>query len=415
MSKMMKQVGSWMSSHLLFLLILLAVVPSILKVVHYSLVEDYAGWWPTYNYLVGYETGFGGRKLIGTLFGWIMPDYIEPCHIRMFILPANLLMLMLFAWFVYRASSLMANKRFPLLLFVAVYAVSPFSIMGFVDTKQSLGFMDAYQLVLTMVWLLLYMRRREGAFYYVATLLIVVVCLLIHHTFLCTLFPLFISLFVYDIMSDNGNWRRKLLYYASVSGVIALLFFAMWRFSRMNVEFDVLYDRLCHKADTAVLPDKSGLWFLYYMSNGENVHSNHDLLPLRYVEFLYTVVLLFPLYMVLYYPWMSAARKAESMCARLRYRAVYLSVTLLSLPIFIVATDYTRWWLGFCFSMFAVTMVAVHIGDEGIIQRLKAMFSFARRRWWLAIVAIIYLAQFSALDFRGLKQAIELRMWLGPQ
>ncbi|MBP5545672.1 MAG: hypothetical protein J6X59_00110, partial [Bacteroidales bacterium] len=74
----------------IFIVAFLAMLPSFLYAFVIAFDTDWRQWLPTFNYFVGYETGFGGRKLIGTLFNWLFPGTITPAHIRSFILTANI-------------------------------------------------------------------------------------------------------------------------------------------------------------------------------------------------------------------------------------------------------------------------------------------------------------------------------------
>ena len=399
---------------LVLLAALLAVVPSFLYAVVIAFDTDWSRWLPSYNYFVGYETGFGGRKLIGTLFGLVYPGVVTPDHVRVFILTANLLMLALLCLFFYRSLTKRGELSMGAVVLAVLYAVGPFSLMAYVRTPLSMGFMETYQLVLVLAWLLLYLWRRNGWTYYAVTLLVAMLGILIHHTFCCTLLPGMVALCLMDCFAKPVVDWRKLVGYGVVTTVVAVLFVMLWWRGGMNVDMGTLLASIKER-DAGVEPDnESGLWLLYYATNEENMRFNWVEFPYKYAEFGLSLVLLSPLLCMMIYPWASAARRAESAGRRWLYRTVYLLVALLTLPVFIVATDHSRWWIGYFFSMTVATLGTYAVGDRLMAERLQAMWDFLKRHWWVGAALVVYAAQLCMIDYRGLKQAVEFRWMIWP-
>ena len=76
-------------------------VPSIVYCVMQLIKGNWLGNYSLYYY-VGYETGFGGRKLLGTICSLFFPEHITAHFMWGVILCAVCVMIALFVWFVTR-------------------------------------------------------------------------------------------------------------------------------------------------------------------------------------------------------------------------------------------------------------------------------------------------------------------------
>lgn len=356
---------------------------------------------PAINYFVGYETGFGGRKLIGTLFGWMLPDYTTAADLLPIVLTANILLAILFILLVWKAAPSINRSTLPFLAVTAVYLVSPYGFTKWFIPELSPLFMETYQMLLVLAWALLFVCCRHKWFYYPATVLVALMGCLIHHTFCCTMFPLMAALFVYDILDgDHPHWG-KAAFYGGLCAIMLALFVAIWRFGGMNVDMETLCHRLSQRIDPAIIGgwEEGGLgWktadFFYYMTNDENRAMNVEIFRQRYVDLIFSLLLMSPMLAMFWYPWLSAARRASSSWARWRYLLVFLAATLLTIPIFFMATDYGRWWFCYFLCQFILLAVMTAIGDRPVTEAMGRLWAFARRFWLLAIAIVIFLAFF---------------------
>lgn len=91
-------------------------------------------------YFIGYETGFGGRKLIGSLFSLFLPDYVQHRHIGPIVFMAFLLLAFLFIILVFRTMKLKDLKSSPAaqstLCFLAIYLFSPIRFLVLLDNVR---------------------------------------------------------------------------------------------------------------------------------------------------------------------------------------------------------------------------------------------------------------------------------------
>lgn len=407
----MKQLLS--NKYSLLSLLLVAMMPSAATAVYYAFHDHWCDYWPTFNYFIGYEYGFGGRKLIGTLLGPLMPEMVTAKHIRMFVLPANLLMLFGTAWVVWRALADRGVQAVPVALLLALYAANPFSLFAYVHTHLSMCFMETYQLLLVLLWLALYVKRRSTWYYYLATPLVAILGCLIHHTFCCTLLPLMIGLVLFDTFQNGRLHRGRGTFYAVSLLLLLALFVALWLFSGMNIGQEELYARIAARANQDVLPDRDGLRMLYFLSNAEN--SAGAFTAARAWQFAVELLLMLPLMALLASPWVVAARQTYDRIERLRYW-LPLAAQLLVVPVFFMATDYSRWWVCWTFSLAMMPMAAFATGDKGMSVALQTLWQWMKRRWYLPLMLAIYLMQLHNSDrqfFDGMKESADLISFIG--
>ncbi len=407
----MKQLLS--NKYSLLALLLVAMMPSAATAVYYAFHDHWCDYWPTFNYFIGYEYGFGGRKLIGTLLGSLMPEMVTAKHIRMFVLPANLLMLFGTAWVVWRALADRGVQAVPVALLLALYAANPFSLFAYVHTHLSMCFMETYQLLLVLLWLALYVKCRGTWYYYLATPLVAILGCLIHHTFCCTLLPLMIGLVLFDTFQNGRLHRGRGTFYAVSLLLLLALFVALWLFSGMNIGQEELYARIAARANQDVLPDRDGLRMLYFLSNAEN--SAGAFTAARAWQFAVELLLMLPLLVLLATPWVVAARQTYDRIERLRYW-LPLAAQLLVVPVFFMATDYSRWWVCWTFSLAMMPMAAFATGDKGMSVALQTLWQWMKRRWYLPLMLAIYLMQLHNSDrqfFDGMKESADLIGFIG--
>ncbi len=407
----MKQLLS--NKYSLLALLLVAMMPSAATAVYYAFHDHWCDYWPTFNYFIGYEYGFGGRKLIGTLLGPLMPEMVTAKHIRMFVLPANLLMLFGTAWVVWRALADRGVQAVPVALLLAPYAANPFSLFAYVHTHLSMCFMETYQLLLVLLWLALYVKRRSTWYYYLATPLVAILGCLIHHTFCCTLLPLMIGLVLFDTFQNGRLHRGRGTFYAVSLLLLLALFVALWLFSGMNIGQEELYARIAARANQDVLPDRDGLRMLYFLSNAEN--SAGAFTASRAWQFAVELLFMLPLLVLLATPWVVAARQTYDRIERLRYW-LPLAAQLLVVPVFFMATDYSRWWVCWTFSLAMMPMAAFATGDKGMSVALQTLWQWMKLRWYLPLMLAIYLMQLHNSDrqfFDGMKESADLISFIG--
>lgn len=400
------------------LLLLAALVPTLFAVIDYGYSCNNGSMGTSAYYFVGYETGFGGRKLLGTIYGLLLPDFVRWTHLRPFIIGINMLMLLLFAGFAIQTLRRLQDDRLAVPL-MAVYLATPFSILGWVHSTMSLYFTETYTLALTLAWLMLYVACPRRWWYYLLTAAIAVTACLIHHTFCCTFFPLMAALMLYDSLPEGRiDWRRAVPY-GLICATLGALLAIIWFCSHMNINYDELHNSIVARTSEDAYCRGSMIKDYFYLSTGDGYNragfTEWETGVMRLpMEFVLTLAMLLPALAVLAWPWVAAGRKAGS--GRWRYWGVLAADVAMTLPMFVMATDYGRWWTALCFTLFALPLAVAARGDKAMREALMDMYDYFRRHLLLAAVIVVYLLQLHphpTFPYFGMQQAMRLRELMG--
>jgi len=396
-----------------FIILAIAFIPALINVVTlaYGHVRNYG--WNILYYSVGYETGFGGRKLLGTFCHLILPDFVKLRHIRTMVIAINFIMVILFVLFVGKCFE-KNNNKIAVSIVTILYVIGPFSIISFMNTGLSVAFIETYQIALTLLWLIIWINHRGNWPFYIATLLISATCCLLHHTFCCTLFPLYVGLFAYDIISRNKINKKNLIGYGAICCILLGLLISIWQFSHMTINIDQLNEWLKeHVAVDIYEGGRDGQTPYYYMTNNENRAWGAKALTLKYLygELLWSLILMSPLLIIIYYPWFRASLTAPTRLLSWRYRLVWILITIITLPIFFMATDYNRWFVGFFLSMFSVTIAVLSNNDRILFAAVLKMVRWFKKYPIFLLSIILYISSLHStpsLNNYGLEEAIKL-------
>jgi hypothetical protein len=351
-------------------------------------------------YFIGYETGFGGRKLIGSLFSLFLPDYVQHRHIAPVVFMAFILLAIMFVVLVCRTIKLKDLKSSSasqsILVFLAIYLISTYSIFGFIE--QCAGFIDVFLYLLTLAFVFIYIKYRGKWFYYFSTTLIVLAGCLIHHIFCCLFSPLFFALFINEVYSNNQLHVKEFVVYGIITLMLIILFCLIWFFSS-PVDIDAVYEQVCSRTNGVCFKEKIVFQWLYG-SNHENYLSMWEQgnFPLRYHQFLPVIVLMSPIIALFCSPWIMAITKAVKGIQRRKYLLMFLAQNLLFLPIFVIATDYFRWWYAWFFCQIVMMLTMYKIKDTFFSTQMQIVFSVLKRNWIMTLLLIVYIWSISMGD-----------------
>lgn len=399
---------SWLQRYHVALITALALLPALAKCIVYAYSFPFGSDPISFYYFIGLDTGFGGRKLMGTLCQWVLPNYVEHRHLRLLVITSNALMLGLFVWMTHKSINRNLRESLPLAAMLLVYMLSPFSLANWVDSRLSVGFMETYMMVLTLVWLLLYLRWRGQWHFYLSTLIIAAAGIMIHHSYACLFFPLMVALFIYDTLEENGiNWKKGVAY-GGICLALLVLFVCIWKFHHMNIDMETLYADIRQRAaPDACEWNKDELHIRYYISQSENraMAFGHTH---RYPELALSMLMLAPIFVVFYWPWVRAYKSSHNW----RYLLMPLSITMLVLPSFFMITDYSRLWTAWFFMLILALMTLTALKDHALQTALKDMLQLGKKHWWLATMLLVYAFQLHVLGYDGLREAIEWRRFV---
>lgn len=389
----------------------LAMIPTVVSLVNQAYATNIGSHWGSYYYFIGYDTGFGGRKLLGTVMGFLLPGYVTYSEIRPIILGVSLLMLFLMLLWVWKVSKAESSRLLiPLLL---LYFVGPFSLCQWVLSGLSMQYMETYMIVLTLAWLFVFVNMQRRWYYYFITLVITLVGVLLHHTFCCTFFPIFVALFCYDSLRGGRLDIVKISIYGFICLINSILLLIIWKFSHMNLSIEELQVQLQARAshDACLHTAPYMLDWMYFKTNSANYNqASAGHLGRQFMfDFAISVVFLLPMILVFAWPWVYAAAKAKTKIVGWGYRLMAIIPIAMTIPIFFIAFDYTRWLVAYFFGGVCLPMVAVAKGDQMITESLERLRNFCRRHPWAVAALVVWSAQLSFDGFFGLRDAIVVR------
>lgn len=397
------RIGALLSSYKMPIMLVLLFIPQLVQMVTFSL-GDITSIYHNY-YFVGYETGFGGRKLLGTIFGWFFSGYVGHGKLLPVIWGINAVFIGLLCWLFQECKSGFNGKgNFAIELIVVVWMVSPFSILRYVRDGMSVQYIDIYNMSLTLVFVLLFLYRRGRVSYYLCTLLIALAGILIHHVFLFLFFPLFLSLFIYDCWDGHRVNIVKSLWYGVILLLVVFVVAAIWRFGHMNIGLDSLYSSIVDRTPSGIIKRDGGyaLNILYYASQEENIASNAEILPIMYrIHLPVTILVMIPMLLLLWAPFLLAMNSCSG-GARWRYFFVWASSAFGTLPVFFIAIDYGRWLYSYFFVQVILLIVLSQLKDSVFARGVGVFGKWLRNHPCLVAMIIIYMASLAASHVFGL-------------
>ncbi|MCR4658693.1 MAG: hypothetical protein K5650_00150 [Bacteroidales bacterium] len=344
-------------------------------------------------YFVGYSTGFGARKLLGTLFTVLLPDYATHKHLVPYIWGALLMVFLLFAFYfsrTFKGTNLSSNRNaLPFFLATTVYLASSYSLLS---CYTLVWYADIWLYLLTLVFISLFARFRSKGLWPVAYGVIVLTACLVHHIFCCLFFPLFVALFIHEILDGDKLVVKNLLAYGGIIAAVGALFVCLWSFSSMNIGFEELSSELKQRADD-VCDSNPWLLNLLYGSSADNYHTmwTEGQFPTRYYQFPFLLLLLSPLIAIFVSPWIMCVRHAKNRVRKAKYLLMLCVPTVMFLPVFAVATDYGRWMMAWFFCQALLLLTMYRIGDVHIIAAMRTLFNWCRHHMVVAILLVAYI------------------------
>jgi CDP-diglyceride synthetase len=151
----------------------------------------------------------------------------------------------------------------------------------------------------------------------------------------------------------------------------------------------------------------------YYQTNAENRAAIAHVLSwgYRYGELIWSLLLMSPLLIAVYYPWIRASHTAPTKLSAWRYRLVWILITIITIPVFCFAIDYSRWLVCFFFSMFASTIAVLTIRDKNLTAAVLRMNRYFKAHPIAIISLVIYMLGMHITPYSnqyGLKEGIDL-------
>lgn len=383
----MKKVFDFCECYFVQIFVLILCIPALMHM-RIGDVNSYH----IFFYFIDYSTGFGGKKLLGEFCSFWFPQRVGSQQFIPLIIIVNTLMVGLFIWFCGKCLSRNPQSKIPLLVFIAMYLLSPFSFIMLIYMTSRVDF---YLATTTLVFLYLFINHRGTWYYYLLTFAILCTACLIHHIFCNIFFPLVFALFIYDIFSDTRHTARNMAYYSAITFSVFLLFFAIVMFSTMNIDFESLYNNLQDRIteSTSALSMKNALYYEFYAKLPEHyIAYVQPVWKYNIVRFMLTIVFLSPLLFLFWAPWILAIRHAADKRERWCYILMQVSIHLIYLPAYLMAIDYDRWNCAYCFTQFCLTLLLYYIDTRTFVVQVERVIDVLKKHFVVVLLMIIYLS-----------------------
>jgi len=303
-------------------------------------------------------------------------------------------MIFLFAWFCNKCLSLNSDTKKPLLVFLTVYLLSPFSFNMLIYMSSRVDFFLA---TAVLIFLYLFIRHRGTWYYYCFTLIILCIACLLHHIFCNIFFPVIFASFIYDIFTDEKQLKKKLLFYSIITFSLAALFFAIILFSHMNIDFETIYYNLKERSTTTTtaLLQKNALYYEYYAKLPEHyIAYVQPIWKYNIARFVLTAVFLSPLLLLFWTPWILAIRHSADRMEKWCYLLIQISVHAIFLPAYMMAVDYDRWNCAYCFTQFCLALLLYYYNTNTFATQANRIICYLKKHFVIALLIVIYISSF---------------------
>lgn len=342
-------------------------------------------------YVIGYNTGFGGRKLVGTVVNYIFqtPTIGRICNVVNVI---NITVCFLFSLLCNNYLQVMrkyGEGHFAAALYlVALYMLCPAAIM-FLLVFPNYGRLDILLYLACLVFCVCFKARNNNRLmYFVVISILICLCILAHHIFVTTYFSFFVALAIYDIWGKGFN---KYLFRAyTVIGLLCIaLFFIIIKMSTMNVPLDAA----THLAPNIELSRKF-VCFGYYAHITDHIEQYIlTKYPRLIAGFTFTTILLAPLFFAFSMIWRRLYLLVETRDAKILIRGM-LCAFLLFVPAFFVTVDYPRWFGAFIFTQFLLIAYLTCYGENEFEKMKDIIISLLSKHKFYATALLLYCSLF---------------------
>lgn len=361
------------------------------------------------SYVIDYNTGFGGRKLIATIVSSIfkVPTLAQ---IRIFAYVIVFFICMIFAWLSNQYSKHLYKHHgekglLTSLFIIALYLLCPASIM-YLLKYPNLGRLDIYLFVSCLIFCILFYHRKKNRFvYFTLTTILFVAAILIHHVFVATYMSFFASLIIYDIWSNGFN-RRLFGAYLGLACLSLTIFVSIITNSYMNLSLD---EAINYNPNFEL--SRKFVCFEYYAHISD--HIEQYVIPkitrLR-AGFILTNIFLLPLILFFAKLWVNLYKNLKTKVQR-RLLCGMQCCFLLFIPAFCITVDYPRWFGAFFALQFL--LLAYFTFDKHTIfcELFYILQNFLQKNIIFVVFLLVYCSLleyfYSDTYFQGVEMIIE--------
>lgn len=354
------------------------------------------------NWFVGYEFGFISRGLIGAVMN-ICFNYIEQYALFIVIFAVLSIMYFLAVHLICKVIHKTDEPvKFVVVFLAFLYTVSPAGL-AYLFQAINFGRFDMFLIIITFILIILIYKFDN--FYLVPLLCIIAIC--IHQVFIFLYFPAVFMLMIYKYISSQKKSRAQLITIV----LTAIITCAVFLMVQLNGKID---NASLHQVEL-VMGKKTNVYIfsmpieLEYFTPIWIHQKNMPHYPLHYrlIGLAGVGVFLSPLMYLLGRIWKNAIRNAKE--NKTIYLFMSVGCVLATIPVYILAIDWGRWFAGTIMMQFVLIFALTHIKDKGMTASLNNMFEHMKKNYGLYIFIFVLTASigyFVAADFIPLQQDI---------
>lgn len=361
------------------------------------------------SYVIDYNTGFGGRKLIATIVSAIF-SVPTLAQIRLFAYVVSIFICLIFAWL----SNLYGKHLYKChgekglqtsLFIIALYLLCPASIM-YLLKYPNLGRLDIYLYASCLIFcILFYNRKKNRLAFFALTTILFISAIVIHHVFVATYMSFFAALIIYDIWSEGFN-KKLFWYYLGLACFSVIVFVSIITNSSMNLCLDEAI-----KYNPNFELSRKFVCFEYYAHISDHIEQYviPKLARLR-AGFILTTIFLLPLILFIVKIWINLYKKLNTIVQRRLLLGMHCSF-LLFIPAFCITVDYPRWFGAFFALQFLLLAYFTFDKQSIFYEFFNILQVFLRKNIILVILLLVYCSLleyfYSDTYFQGVEMIIE--------
>lgn len=355
-------------------------------------------------YALDYSYGFGSRLMIGSILHVFTGEFISVTQAYYFVVAALVLLCLLLAVFVgmiYRKASDGPVKNAVLFLIVC-YLASPAS-PAYLWTDENMGRLDTYLFINTLVLAFVYFKVKNISAKYILFLVVGIFTISVHQVYFFLFFPSLLIMLIQD-MWESGFQKRQLFYSLGTACVLGIVFLYM------QFGSGIYYDdpgklREALQSTTDLYIDNAPLEAEYFWTIRDHFYTN-QLPELRTrVRFgIITVAMLTPIWAVYLAVWIHAIRNNKAQ----KYKYMLMLLTNVAyVPVFVLMTDWGRWFAAFFVVQFLNLMVLCYVNDRGIQEGMAFLGKTVRLYPALFLLIPLYVNSFEKFEGINVLQQVQ--------
>ena len=163
----------------------------------------------------------------------------------------------------------------------------------------------------------------------------------------------------------------------------------------MNIDFESLYCYLQERStdSTTALSLKAPLYYEFYAKLPEHyIAYVQPVLKYNVARFVLTIIVLSPLLLLFWVPWILAIRHSSDKREKWCYILMQLFIHLIILPAYLMAIDYDRWNCAYCFTQFCLILLLYYLEAKTFTKQVDKIIKVLEHKFIIVLLIIVYIS-----------------------